>query len=240
MVMKALIFDIWGDLAHFRKFYTTSSPLTFSFPPPPTVKGMVAAIIGLDREEYLQVLAAPKCKIAVQIVKPVKKIRMGLNYINTKENKWIPIKKGSHNPRSQIPVEFLYEPVFRIYFNIEDTDIRERLKSFLQHHKSYFTLSLGLSELLANYSYVGEAEFTPMSEERTAISSVFAASALVPGELEIPAGVKLYKEKVPVHMTPERVVERYEDVIFEGEGRPLKGLFRNCWVNKEGKMVYFF
>ena len=46
-----------------------------------------------------------------------------------------------------------------------------------------------------------EAEFTPMSEERTAISSVFAASALVPGELEIPAGVKLYKEKVPVHMS---------------------------------------
>ncbi|MFB3896899.1 MAG: CRISPR-associated protein Cas5, partial [bacterium] len=32
--MKILVFDIWGDLGHFRKFYTTTSPLSFSFPPP--------------------------------------------------------------------------------------------------------------------------------------------------------------------------------------------------------------
>ncbi len=238
--MKALIFDIWGDLAHFRKYYTTSSPLTFSFPPPPTVKGMVAAIVGLDREEYLEVLAAPKCKIAIQIAKPVKKIRMGLNYINTKDNKWIPIKKGAHNPRSQIPVEFLYEPVFRIYFHHEDATFMGDLKSYLQEHKSYFTLSLGLSELLANYAYVGERDYLPVPEERASISTVIAASALVPGELEIPPGIKLYKEKIPVDMTPERIVERYEDVIFEGEGRPVQGLVRNCWASEEGERVYFF
>ncbi|MDI3478645.1 MAG: CRISPR-associated protein Cas5h, partial [Thermoanaerobacterium sp.] len=33
--MKSLIFDIYGDFGHFKKYYTTSSPLTFSFPPPP-------------------------------------------------------------------------------------------------------------------------------------------------------------------------------------------------------------
>jgi len=38
--METLVFDVKGDLGHFRKFYTTSSPLTFSFPPPPTVRGI--------------------------------------------------------------------------------------------------------------------------------------------------------------------------------------------------------
>ena len=48
--MKVLVFDIYGDLAHFRKFYTTSSPLTFPFPPPSTIKGMLGAIIGVDKK----------------------------------------------------------------------------------------------------------------------------------------------------------------------------------------------
>ncbi len=27
--MKTLIFDIWGDFGHFKKFYTVSSPFLF-------------------------------------------------------------------------------------------------------------------------------------------------------------------------------------------------------------------
>jgi len=53
--MKVLVFDIWGDYGHFRKFYTTTSPLTFSFPPPPTIAGILGAIYGTDKKtnEYL-------------------------------------------------------------------------------------------------------------------------------------------------------------------------------------------
>jgi CRISPR-associated protein Cas5h len=33
-------------------------------------------------------------------------MRMGLNYINTKGDFWIPIKKGKHEPRTQIRIDF--------------------------------------------------------------------------------------------------------------------------------------
>ena len=47
--MKCLVFDIKGDYGHFKKYYTTSSPLTFSIPPRTTVSGMIGALIGRSR-----------------------------------------------------------------------------------------------------------------------------------------------------------------------------------------------
>ena len=91
--MKTLVFDICGDYGHFKKFYTTSSPLTFCFPPPPTVRGMLGAIIGVDKIEYLNIFSHKDCRIAIRILSPVKKTRIGINHINTKGNYWIPVKR---------------------------------------------------------------------------------------------------------------------------------------------------
>jgi len=55
--MKVLVFDLFGDFAHFRKYYTTTSPLTFSFPPPPTIAGILGAIYGASKEEYLDIFS---------------------------------------------------------------------------------------------------------------------------------------------------------------------------------------
>ncbi len=34
---RVLVFDLWGAVALFRRFYTTASPLTFAFPPPTAI-----------------------------------------------------------------------------------------------------------------------------------------------------------------------------------------------------------
>ena len=71
--MKSLIFDIYGDFGHFKKYYTTSSPLTFSFPPPPTIKGMLGAIGGISKTEYLTKTDLPYTlgMIILDIIAPV-------------------------------------------------------------------------------------------------------------------------------------------------------------------------
>ena len=38
---------VWSDLAMFRKPYTTTSQVSFPFPPPTAVAGLVSAIVGL-------------------------------------------------------------------------------------------------------------------------------------------------------------------------------------------------
>jgi CRISPR-associated protein Cas5h len=63
----ALVVDVWSDYAHFRKPYTTSSPLTFAFPPRTALAGLVAAIVGLGKEEYLEHFTRDKASLAVAL-----------------------------------------------------------------------------------------------------------------------------------------------------------------------------
>ena len=52
MPERVIVFDVWGDYAHFRKNYSTSSPLTYSFPPRTALSGLIGAIAGLDKSNY--------------------------------------------------------------------------------------------------------------------------------------------------------------------------------------------
>ena len=95
---KILVFDVWGEYAHFRKYYTTTSPLSFSIPPRTAISGLMGAIIGLSKDEYLKYFSKEQAQIAVRILNPIKKVRLAENLINTKDDYFIPIKKGAHGP----------------------------------------------------------------------------------------------------------------------------------------------
>ena len=219
--MKTLVFDVWADYGHFRKYYTTSSPLTFSLPPPPTIAGMLGAIIGSPKDRYLEDFSLLRMYLGIGLRKPVRKVRMGINLINTKDNYWQPVKKGLHEPRTQIRTEFLYQPHFRIYVHHQEPKIFDRLAEMVKEHRSYFTLSMGLSELLADFQWVGlfESELKPVKTEK--VSSVIPESYLTGKNLQIEPERRYGKEKIPVYMIAGRIVEKYEHVIFETEGKDL-------------------
>ena len=137
--MKCLVFDIHGEYGHFRKFYTTSSPLTFSIPPRTSISGLIGALIGLDKEDYINYFTKDKAKIAIQILSPVNKSRLAINLINTKTAKMYSKIKD----RTQVTMELLKNPSFRIYFSHEDENLYNKVKEFLEGGKNYYTLSMG-------------------------------------------------------------------------------------------------
>jgi len=236
--MKVLVFDIWGDFAHFKKFYTTSSPLTFSFPPPPTVKGILGAIAGYDKEDYLKYFSREKCSIALQILNPIKKIRLGLNHINTKGNFWRPTKKGTHEARTQIPAEFIKDPAYRIYVSHKNEETFTILVNNIMAHKTYFTVSLGLSELIADFKYIGLLEFVERNEQEAEISSIIPTSVIM-DTISFKEGNRYFKERIPIDMNYERIVERYEDVIFESQGQKIVSKVRRFWEGEDGNCITF-
>jgi len=238
--MRTVVFDIYGDLGHFKKFYTTSSPLTFSFPPPPTVRGMLGAIIGADKENYLQVFSHEKCKLAIRILSPISKIRMGLNHINTKGNYWIPIKKGSHEARTQIRTEFVKNPAYRIYVSHEDKEIFDQLVQNIMAHKTVFTLSLGLSELLADFKFVDVKEFVQSDKGYKDIATVIPMNRIENYGIQFEEGKKYFKEKMAIEMNQDRVVELYEDVLFEIQGKTIRAFTSYCWEDDSGEHIIFF
>ena len=220
--MKILAFDIWGDFAHFKKFYTTASPLTFCVPPPTTIFGMIGAIIGFEKEEYLKYINGDTTKIGIQILNPIKKLRMTLNLIDTKSS----IKFNYIRNRTQIKTEFLKNPAYRIYVNINDENLFAELTEKIRKKENHFTVSLGLANLIANFKFSGlyDATFTEKAEIiHTAVLSENINS------IEVEYGKKYFKEKFPVNMTPEREVTGYKDIVMELTGSFIKGEFKNCY-----------
>ncbi len=234
---KLLAFKLWGDYGHFKKFYTTTSPLTFEFPPPVTVLGIVSAIIGLDKESYLEKFIDPsRFRLAIGLECPVKKVRWTQNLIDTKRHFW-----KIHN-RTQIRAEFLKDPCFKIFFSHKDPEIYDQLKENLMAHKSYYTVSLGLSELLADFDFCGEQTIIPSTtNEWQNIQSVVPCSALQDDQsIDFEGEKEIFKISYPVEMLPDRVVTRREDVIFERRGEPVTCRVKESFETERGEKIVFF
>lgn len=233
---KALSFKLWGDYGHFKKYYTTTSPLTFEFPPPPTVIGIVSAIIGLDKQDYLSRFQNNAWKIAVCITRPVKKVRWTINLIDTKNHFW-KIKN-----RTQIRTEYLKDPEFEIFFYHSDIEIYETLKHNLMNHHSVYSVSLGLSELLGDFAYCGEHGLTEhTNSEWQTIRSVVPVSCLCDDlSIRFESEVELFKVNYPVDMAPDRTVTRRDEVIFERCANPITCKVNQSYETEGGERIVFF
>ncbi len=239
--MKVFVFDLYGDFAHFRKYFTTTSPLTFSFPPPPTLAGILGAIYGAHRNEYLNIFGYENCKTALRILNPIKKVRMGINLINTKDNKHFRlIKKRNHEPRIQILTEFVKSPRYRIYFWHPNNEIFNKLITMIKSHQSFYTVSLGLSELLADFYFIGIYEAKEVKNSKAEITTIIPVTNIVDKGIEIQPENKYFKEKIPIKMTHERVVEIYDDVIYEPEGKTIKAILKTFYQLDNGENITFF
>lgn len=240
--MKVLTFDLFGDLAHFRKFYTTSSPLTFPFPPPPTIRGIVGAIMGFGRDEYLE--KTKDISVGIRILKPVKKLRTGLNLIYTKggsgrfDPTLDPSRKGDINKtlRTQVKIEFVKDSYYRIYISAPNKFL-EQLGERVKNHETHFTVSLGLSELLADFSYMGIFEGYQLEISET-VDSVIPVSTIK--ELDIERIQRIGKERVPTIMDTDRTIRSYEDVVFNMEGKAIYGKFINLIMLENKDIIYLW
>jgi len=234
---RVLVFDIWGDYGHFRKFYTTTSPLTFAFPPRTAICGLVGAIIGLDKgSEYLERLSGENFWAGVRILEPLRFTRMMINLIDTTTS---PASFHRIQQRTQVRFEFVKDPKYRIYVRHEDEEIMRKLKGFLQEHKTYYTPCLGLSELIANFEFVGECGLREEDGGEVEIKSVVPEKYLL-GGFEFENGVECFSVRVPNKMDVDRKVVEYQDVMFERNAKPLKVRVNRYWhVEGMGENILF-
>jgi CRISPR-associated protein Cas5h len=213
---KVLVFDIWGELAHFKKPYTTTSPLTYSIPSRTTLTGIIGAIIGIPKGQNNVVLNRSGSNITLGILEPIKKVRIAENLINTKEMKFR-LEKG----RTQIKIEFLSNPRYRVYVALFDPVLYETLKSKLINHQCVFTPTLGLSENLANFEWVGEFEVTQRKGDAL-IRSVINQKGLQNENIEFETGKEYFTDTFAMEMQEDRVVTEYGKILFERNGKPIK------------------
>ena len=236
---KVLVFDISGEYAHFRKFNTTSSPLTFCLPPRPAVAGMLGAVLGMERElgpnvwppgtvPLNEVFHPDKCALAIRIMQPIKKTQIGFNLLDTS-------KQGSSffniKNRTQIEFEFLKDPVFRIYLHHMDTALMQDLTERIRHKRHHFTPYLGLAQLTADVNFVGifDCEKRAAGKEHTLIHSAVNLTGLAH---ETPVRFEHHGfytvDTLPVVMLRNREVASYAEILSERSGENGPGLLVRC------------
>lgn len=245
---KLLVFDISGEYGHFRKFNTTSSPLTYSIPTRSALAGILGAVLGIERETSADVfpegvtpineLFAPeKASFAIQIVNPINKTNIGFNLLDTGKSasSFFNIKN-----RTQIEFELLKNPKFRIFFDHTTESIFEELSERIQNVRHHFTPYLGLSQFTALIDWVGEVEtdFGGSTEEYIEIQTAVNLSKLV-SEKPIKFEQSFYStDTLPMAMRRDRVVTEYAEILIERTGKSILVNTPNYWKTKLGNILF--
>jgi len=241
--MRVAVFDIWGTFAHFRKFWTTSSSLSYPFPPPPTVKGILGAILGYRKEEYIK--RTEPFKVGVRILNPVKRLKVALNFLHTKNLSITNFKSFSQNLRkkgllhTQTVVEILKNPKYRIYVSSEDLGRLNELEETLKREENIYTLSLGWANFLAKYSYVGTFE-AKLTEIATKADSVVPVDKVLSLDFERNNPQYLARDRIPLKLSEDRKPLIYTSVVYSLDAKPIKGKLKNLLELPTEELIYLF
>lgn len=230
---QVLIFDIWSEYGHFRKFNTTTSPLTYSIPTRPAIAGLLGAVLGVERElsagkfpkgitPVSELFSKQNAGIAIQIINPVKKVSIAFNLLDTEKtaSSFFNIKQ-----RTQIEFELLKEPHFRIFAGFKESGTLTDLTQRIKENKLHFTPYLGLSQFTATVQYkdVAKAQLLIIDASTEVITAVNLnhTDQSDPVQFNRSKDFKYTSDTLPVEMQRDRIVTEYAEVIMETNGNPV-------------------
>lgn len=246
--LKILIFEISGEYGHFRKFNTTSSPLTYSVPTRTAIAGMLGAILGIEREigpdKYKEgiipvneLFDLAKANIGIQVLNPIKKVNVGFNLLDTGKS---PASFFNITNRTQIEFELLKNPSYRIFFTHSDENLFKNLSKRVKEVRHHFTPYLGLSQFTSviKWSVDEISKLERAKEEYTEIHSVVNLSKLNQ-ENPIQFGNAAYTtDTMPMEMQRNRIVTNYSEVILERSGKSILVRTENYWKTSFGNVLF--
>jgi len=224
--MRVLVFEVFGKLGHFRRFYTTSSSLTYPFPTPTAIRGLIGAIVGYGKDEYLEKTRG--LALTVQILNPISTIVMSANYTNTK-------KDNKKDPRTQAILHLLKDPKFRI-FVLGEGETFEKLKEHLENREFVYTPVLGTSEHLAEIEYLGIFEAKLLENYWGECYTICPVDNF---EFDDITSLKIGKELIPYDMENDRSEAKFLEVLYSKEPeKPLRGKFKRVLkIDKELELI---
>lgn len=210
----AVVFDIWGPFAVYRKFFTNTSILSYPFPPPTAIRGLVGAFLGMSRAEYAEKIK--DMTVAISMINPVKKMHTTINYLLTKEGE-NSLGKG----RTQIPTEIIKDPCYRIYVRDIPAEYKEQLVQLLSNHCTQYIPYLGTSEMIANFQFVGEYAVEDCNNTEPVFVNSIVPARLIEASLVYQYNNRLGKERVPFYMDANKQTMAYMDVAFDMDAKPV-------------------
>lgn len=242
--MKVLKFEISGKYAHFRKPYTTMSPLTFLVPTRPVIAGIIGAIIGKPKNDITCQNSDSYIAIGLCESNPIKKIRIGLNLTKVPsktdcENGFVDLSEIK-NKMNLKRYECLKDVKYNIYFHHKTPELYSEFKNRLENHTSYYTPYLGISEFIANFEFLGE--FTSTKGTKTnplEIKTIIPKKYLEEQSIQFSPNAEYIVQRMPNRLDENRVVQEYTEVIFERNAHPVFASVKEYQELDNGENIIF-
>ena len=185
MIKEIISFDLCGKMAHFRKFYASSSALSHTIPPKTTILGIIAATLGLERDSYYNDF--DDWLISIQIISPIKKIFQKFNYLKVENNVNFNIENeysdvNGFGNRTQISVELVtpqnirQEVVkYRIFIGVKNTENKhfQNFKKCLKNKTSEYGVSLGTANFIGYFeNYIENYLFSQIQQNKISLKTI--------------------------------------------------------------------
>lgn len=236
---KCLVFDLKGPMAHFRKYYTNSSSLSYLVPPRTVIAGLIAGLLGLpsekhitgEQEAYYERFNDNNCFISVSLRSRIRRMMQTVNYLKTTSISALDGSSGG----TQIPLEILVpeerdqDIVYRIYFyHRDDKEIYDTFKKRLENQSFLYPPYLGLSEFLASIDYIGEGKVDLVSKKEIDVTST---CRLADVDLNFEGNDFQYlTEKMPVNFLNDRTPQKPDDYVIEAKGKMIKATLKSGYM----------
>ncbi|MBK8562486.1 MAG: type I-B CRISPR-associated protein Cas5 [Saprospiraceae bacterium] len=225
--MKIMVFDIWGDYAHFKKIYSTTSALSYVVPTKTSLYGYVGAVLGMEKQgnQYLRSFQDKQCLMGIGVLDRIRMQRININ-LRPVIGTWT----EGDTPKPTM-MEFVYRPRYRIYFSHSDEGLFEELHERLDKRIPTYTPSLGLANLLSNFDLVKVLQVDSVqSNDAALIQSVIPLKKFKGFDRDLMSTLNcevIEQSLYPVEMDIERNVTERDDILLERTGKPIPAIVSN-------------
>mgnify|MGYP006902029127 FL=1 len=149
--------------------------------------------------------------------------------------------------RTQINIEFLKDPSYRIYLYHKNDKVFKELQNNLREHKSIYTFCMGLSECIGNFIYIGKfiSQMVVGNNSFIELSSVLPLSQIDKSTIAFNTNEnkKYIKIHLPTHINNNRELVSSDEIIIERDGKSMDVKLNMFWkidINGSEKNVLFF
>lgn len=246
---RVISLTVSGPWGHFRRVEGNVVKQTYRIIPRTTVAGLLAAILGIGRDEYYDLFGPDRSAISIEPVTELRTINLPMNTLSTADGDLrslngrgkISIKlPNPTKPRQQHNYEVLVDPAYRVDVALQNDQHFDALETMLAAGKSHYVPSLGLSEYLADIDYHGVYDVEPDSTG----DEVATVDSAVPGgfdDVVLDAETRCQIEESPAFMTADgggRTTTQTTTYAFNPDAGPLA--VRDATVARvDGRSVVF-
>lgn len=232
-INKVLVYNIKGKTAHFKKYYSNKSSLTYKVPSRTVLMGMVASILKYSRDSYYDIFSTEKAKFGIKIEKPGSTHFECMNYLK---------EGGGHTQvRLQLLLPKEDKLEYKVYFTHENNKIMSKLENKIKNNKLGYGLFFGQRQFRADldFKYVIN-DLNIKRNYRGEVSTLTYKNNIK--DFEIDNEIELTVDNMPISFKKSkkgREPQSIKEVCYEENGDTIKGNFKEILKTNRENISFF-